>query len=313
MILKDRLRVHFLDLSTLHRGPEGVLRIPSAAGEQIVIGAVPFVRHANAVRSFIDLGTGRSTLEYADFVGNIEARVGDWLNDGYDPRKDIRIFAAHLLVAEAVPSQSEYKFHLESDFSTRAQRIPVADYVAFGHIHKPQVIPGVPHGRYAGAPVPIDFGERDDVKCVYVVAGRPGRSLEITQHNLDVGRKMVEIGGTLESISSRRDEWTGAIARVVVDVDAPLADLESRIRGFLSNTHVVSVAPRYPHAVGFEVSAAAPAEATQTLSELFVAYLKTRSDMGDADRVTQYFQALLDGVARDEGSTSLSELDEILA
>lgn len=34
-----------------------------------------------------------------------------------------------------------------------------ADYWAFGHIHKPQAVAGIPHVRYSGSPIPLSFSE----------------------------------------------------------------------------------------------------------------------------------------------------------
>lgn len=312
MILGSRLRLHFLDLGSLHAGPNGILRIPTADGEQIVIGAVPFVKHANVVRSFIEEGISRSTILYAEFVGNIESQVGEWINAGYDSRHDIRIFAAHLLVADAVPSLSEYKFHMESDFATRAQRIPIADYVAFGHIHKPQVIPGVLHGRYAGSPVPIDFGERADEKCIFLVTGKPGQRLEINPFPLDIGRKLVQIEGTLDQIALSRETWRGNIAKVIVDIDEPIAQLDARVRDLLVDTEVVSVAPRYLRPTAEALSVVSEDAPAPTIPELFATYLTSSPNTGDPERVKRYFNLLLDAVVRDDSELGFPDLDEVL-
>lgn len=311
LILKNRLRVHFMDFGTLERGSAGVLRIGTVDGEQIVVGAIPFVRHANAVRSFIEEGTQRSTLIYADFVGRIETRVGEWINAGYDPRRDVRIFAAHLLVADATLSGSEYAFYVERDFATLSQRIPVADYVAFGHIHKPQEIPNVKHGRYAGSPLPIDFGEKDDQKCVYLVTGKPGRELSITPIALDVGRRLVDIRGTLDEIAAHREDWAGAIARVTVALDRPVTELEARVRQMLAGTRVVSVTPWYRN-VELKAVVAAVGGPEPTVPELFAEFLATNPQFPDHPRLQRYFESLLDQVHREEEQIRLSDLDEAL-
>jgi exonuclease SbcD len=47
-------------------------------------------------------------------------------------------------------------------------------YVALGHIHKPQALPGAPHVRYAGSIERLDFAERDDEKGAVLVEVGPG-------------------------------------------------------------------------------------------------------------------------------------------
>jgi exonuclease SbcD len=52
-------------------------------------------------------------------------------------------------------------------------------YVAYGHIHKPQTLPGTTHVRYAGSIERLDYAERDDNKSVILVEiGPSGRMCE---------------------------------------------------------------------------------------------------------------------------------------
>ena len=57
------------------------------------------------------------------------------------------------------------------------------EYVALGHIHKPQCIRGMSHVRYAGSLDRMDFGEKYDDKSIVLVEigprGRRGEPLEI--------------------------------------------------------------------------------------------------------------------------------------
>ena len=211
MILKNRLPIHFMDLSTLSKREAGVLELPTADQEILKVAAVPFVKSASYISDYIKSDPARATVTYADEVGTLEHVVGEWLNRSYDPRRDIRVFAAHLLVEGAQVGGGEYPLYVERDFVTRPERIPPADYVAFGHIHKPQQIGRLENGRYAGSPIQLDFGERDDRKSVYVVSGKPGYSLTIEPRELDVGRRMVEVRGALDTLGSMRQEYAGTI------------------------------------------------------------------------------------------------------
>jgi exonuclease SbcD len=46
-------------------------------------------------------------------------------------------------------------------------------YVALGHIHKPQALPGAPHVRYSGSIERFDFAERDEEKGVVLIEVGP--------------------------------------------------------------------------------------------------------------------------------------------
>jgi len=60
------------------------------------------------------------------------------------------------------------------------------EYIALGHIHKPQSIRTIPHARYAGSIERLDWGEREDDKgVVFVEIGPQGRINEPTCLPLD--------------------------------------------------------------------------------------------------------------------------------
>ena len=48
-------------------------------------------------------------------------------------------------------------------------------YVAYGHTHKPQTLPGADHVRYAGSIERFDYGEKEDKSVTLVEIGPKGR------------------------------------------------------------------------------------------------------------------------------------------
>jgi DNA repair protein SbcD/Mre11 len=314
-ILKTRLPIYFIDPSTFQKQQGGIVQIANAAGEIIKIGAVPFIKSQSFIRQYVERDPARATVTYADDVGSIERRVGTWLNEGYDPTRDIRIFAAHLLVDGAQVSGSEYRVYVDSDFATKPENIPSADYVAFGHIHKPQPIAGIDHGRYAGSPLQIDFGEITDQKSVFLISGKPGYALDIEAHPLDIGRRLVDVRGTLDEISKRRDEFKNTIARVIVSVDGPVSDLEARVREMLADTIVCQVKGKYPETLG-NIAIVTPGadDREPTLNEMFANYLALQPNAGNSALVKRYFDVFLDRVeSGTENDRSFADIDEVVA
>ena len=55
----------------------------------------------------------------------------------------------------------------------------LADYVALGHIHRPQSIPGHPNIRYSGSPIEYRKGEERYQKQVLCVDIRKGESMKV--------------------------------------------------------------------------------------------------------------------------------------
>ena len=86
----------------------------------------------------------------------------------------------------------------------RRRSLPGPQYVALGHIHAPQAVPGSPvPGQYAGSLLPLDFGEAGEAKRVVIVDAEPGRLATVTSMPLVSGRPLVRAEGTWDEIDAR--------------------------------------------------------------------------------------------------------------
>ena len=86
--------------------------------------------------------------------------------------------------------------------------MPPVSYAAFGHIHKPQPLPGTVIGRYAGSIIPIDFGEEGEQKGAVVVEATPGRAARVEFVSLAAGRplELDAIGGAIVRAARRHGQ-----------------------------------------------------------------------------------------------------------
>jgi len=76
--------------------------------------------------------------------------------------------AAHLLVRGAKISQGIYCLTEAEDVPVERGDLPPWDYIALGHIHKPQDM-GHPNIRYSGSIERMDLGEAKDTKSAVIV------------------------------------------------------------------------------------------------------------------------------------------------
>jgi exonuclease SbcD len=98
---------------------------------------------------------------------------------GFDPTIPA-VLAGHIQLYGADISHGLFRIHPPDDVVIpRAQWVEWFDYIALGHIHKPQVLNGQPHIRYSGSIECLDLGEKDDRKGVVIVeVGGQGLSAE---------------------------------------------------------------------------------------------------------------------------------------
>lgn len=237
--LQSRNRtVTFVDRAR-HPSDGGILDFESTKGERIRLAPLPFV-HQNRLIDGFDTPENWNA-EYVEHVRKIEHVLGEGLLAGADPSRDVRIFAAHLHVGGATYSGSERGIHVTDAYATRAEHLPIVDYAAFGHIHKPQRVPGTTVGRYAGSPIQLDMGEEGEQKQVVLVEASPGRPPEIIEHPLKGGRQLRRVSGSLEQIASQRERIGNALCVVTVNTPMPIPDLSRQVRELLPAATILEV------------------------------------------------------------------------
>jgi exonuclease SbcD len=223
-LLRDR-RVHLIGSI---RPPEagGVLG-PDELGVPAVVAGFPFLREGRVVDFMAE--TGRWYGQYAEKVAAIAAAYNVALIEraGTDL---MPILVAHFMVSGVRVAHSERELHIGDAYAATPQAIPAgAQYVALGHIHAPQSVPGanVP-AEYAGSLLALDFGEAGEQKRVVVVDAEPGRLATVRSVPITSGRPLVRARGTWEELAERAEELGDAYLDLTVSVGGPDPELGRR-------------------------------------------------------------------------------------
>ena len=284
------------------RPPEqgGILAFPTAAGEVVRVAPLPFVHANRMLDGFEEPGTWSAV--YADRVHLVEQVLARGLLDGFDNRRDLAIFAAHLYVGGAVLSGSERRVQVGDSYASHLDHLPPVTYAAFGHIHKPQNLPGsVVSGCYAGSPIQLDFGELDEAKRIVLVEASPGHPPQIESLPLSAGRPLWRFEGTMEQLAEAAPGVGRALALVTVHSPTTVADLRSRVADLLPDAVVLDVYPVIAdRQLGVSI-ATAPAGPEPGIEELFHGYLAEQGTRGAAaDHVMATFSVLLHAVETEQ-------------
>ncbi len=235
---RDSSRITFVDRAR-HPDLGGILEFESARGERIRVAPLPFIHQNRFVHDFFTPETWNA--DYVNNIRTIEDILAAGLMDRWDPARDVRIFAAHLHVGGATYSGTERPVHITDAYATHAEHVPKVDYAAFGHIHKPQRIPGTVPGRYAGSPLQLDFGEEGEQKQIVLVEALPGRPPDIVEHPLKGGRQLKRVSGTLEEVVNQRERIGDGLCLVTVNTVMPIPDLSRRVRDLLPEATILAV------------------------------------------------------------------------
>lgn len=307
-LLHGRSNIRLVDRARAP-GEGGVLHFPGPRGHTIRLAVLPFVHAHRAVDAFDTPEVWM--MAYADRIRAICDALWEGLQEDHNPTKDILLFAAHLHVEGAMFSSSERQIHVTESYATRAGHVPPVSYAAFGHIHRPQALPGTTRGRFAGSPIPLDFGEMSEKKGVVLVEVAPGKPADVEVIPLSGGRPLKRIEGTLESIASRAEEAKGALCLVTVLTEKPIVDLSNQLRDLLPGATLLQVlescrANEVVAVVAPEEQAAEPG-----FDVLFQELLKeTPTKMASAADVYDTFRILLRSV---EGEQAVTFAEEVIS
>ena len=257
----------------------GILDLPDLSAR---IALVPFIGKRGIVRVEEILW-----LDQAERIGEYAERVAEILGAltvGMTP-DTVNLVISHLMVAGGEPGGGERTAHL-FDYSVPALAFPGhLNYVALGHLHRPQKVPAPVPMWYSGSPLQLDFGEGEDRKAVVLVEAEPGLPVTVTTKDLAGGRRLRTLRGSLAQIEAMVDKVGDAYLRIELE-EAARAGLADEVRAILPEAVEVRLA-----AVGLESGREVPQRLGRDPSELFRDYLGVRKV--EDPRLTALFDELL--------------------
>ncbi len=263
----------------------GVVRLATRSGETACIALFPFQSKRGIVKAeaLMTADPDDHQKEYSDRCRAIaRALCADFTAD------TVNLVLAHLTVVGASTGGGERTAHI-FDYYVPADIFPVeAHYVALGHIHKPQQIPGRCPIRYAGSPFALDFGETHGEHSVMLIEAEAGRPARIEQIPLKSGRALTTIrGGSLQLEQLAGTTGTDFL-RVFVE-ETPSPGLAERVRDMFP--HAVDVIVARPEEAATKRRAIDPGELRDPRTQ-FQRYLRERGIEGD--ELTKLFGELLE-------------------
>ena len=200
---------------------------PAELGVPAVVAGFPFLREGRVVDFMTETGSWYGT--YADKI----ATLTDAYNTALVQRAGtdlVPVLVAHFMVNGARVSRSERELHIGDAYTATAQAIPAGpQYVALGHIHAPQPVPGAPvPAAYAGSLLAMDFGEAGEEKRVVIVDVEPGRLATLRSAPIHAGRPLRQVRGTWDEVAARAGELADSYLDLTIAVGGPDPELGRR-------------------------------------------------------------------------------------
>jgi exonuclease SbcD len=242
--------------STYGELSERVITLNDRKGQpSAVLCAVPFIRPRDVLVS----EAGQSGTEKRQALGDaIKQHYGALYNEALSLRASIEekqgeegsknsaaipiIATGHLTALGVSQSESVRDIYIGTLEGFDAKGFPPADYIALGHIHRPQKVAKTEHIRYSGSPIPLSFDELNTQKQVVLITFE-SESTTPTISTLPVPRfqAMEVIKGDLKAIeaainnsdaialASQTDDAVSEVDKALSDFNKPLSEFNKAI------------------------------------------------------------------------------------
>lgn len=272
----------------------GIVGPGELGGLPVVVACLPFLREGRVVDFMKD--AGEWYRGYADRIAAITGHYNRALVEraGADL---VPILVAHFLVngvkVDRHAPRGERELHMGDAYAATPQAIPAGpQYVAMGHIHAPQKVPGTPvPAEYAGSLLALDFGEAGEQKRVVLVDAEPGRLAVAESVPLRSGRPLVRVNDTWDAIEERTDELAGAFLDLTVKTSGTDMSLAERAH----ETFPFLVRVRAQRPLGDDRERIAKGH--RSWEELYAEYYRREHDEDAPDDLLVLFREVLEEAA----------------
>ena len=273
---------------------DAVFRIDTSAG-RLWVGCLPWPEPAE-VPAAPGTHRVRSRGDYAQLVRERLDTLATKLRERRGEGGDVVVLLGHLMVSHGIAGGGERELTLGGTYAIDGASLPEdVDYVALGHLHRPQPLPGFAGlGRYAGSPMALDFTGDGASPSVAIVDITPGGA-RATEFPI-AGRRLVRLRGRMHELESLAAQHPDAWFFCEVLVDEIRLDLVREVRERVPGAlRVEPVTPR-----GDRDPGGADEPGGGDLVDAYVEWLAV-TGRGRDDRLVAAFRAALAAVDGEPG------------
>jgi DNA repair protein SbcD/Mre11 len=276
-----------------------------------IVAAVPFLRDKDFKISISGESIEQRTQRIKDGIYAHYQAVTQLLTDEngefFSLIKDTEnrpplITTGHLYAKGASASEEQTKIYIGNLENIEAEQFPtIYDYVALGHIHRPQIVGKKNHVRYSGSLIHLSFSEREDEKIVLVGDFENGKGLvDLQTIKVPVFRKLWTVKGTLEEIDAKLtkinnpDAPLPAWVEVLVEDTKTVLNADATVRAMAKGLHLEILKVRAPQ-LGLSLGKSVNTENLDELTpeEVFLMKISTNKEE-DKEQLLDTFRELMD-------------------
>lgn len=165
------------------------IEVPGADAP-ILAGLLPFLSEARVTREGDDTFLADAHIESSRYAARLSGEIA--ARAAHHEPGAVRVLMMHQFVTGGTSSDSERRLRVGALSDLDVAAIPAGlDYVALGHLHRPQEIAGAAsRSVYAGSPIAYSFSEAGQEKRAVLISVSPGQPLQLKSLPLSSGRPL---------------------------------------------------------------------------------------------------------------------------
>ncbi|MGE8397624.1 MAG: exonuclease subunit SbcD, partial [Comamonas sp.] len=230
-----------------------VVMLPLRSTQQpgCIVCALPFIRPRDVLTSVAGQSAEDKQRSLQTAIQDTYAQVftaAQALQSRHQAQHGVRlpiVATGHLTTVGASSNESVREIYVGALEAFPTSAFPPADYIALGHIHKPQKVGGLEHIRYCGSPMALGFDEAKQTKEVLLVDVDANGLQTVTPLPTPVCQALVSVVGNLknlpallQAVSEQGSQAHPVWLEVTVQEDDYLPDLAPRIEAMVQHLPV---------------------------------------------------------------------------
>lgn len=257
--------------------------------EDLVAALVPYPSEKRLAEVIYTEGEDEET-NAADYAARMEQLFR--MLEGHFEKDCVNLMCAHLFAMGSVSAGSERSLSLGNSYLIDGAIFPKqADYIALGHIHKPQKVPNTDgRARYAGAPLHYHKTETSYENECLLVELHPGQAEPVIQSLQIPVYKPIEIWrcGSVEDALKKCEEHAEDVSYVYLEIETDRYIREDEMKEMKQyKQDILEIKPI------LKLSAGAQSEhkplAEQSMEELFRDFYRQEKGVEVSEETLQIF------------------------
>ncbi len=237
--LLEILNVHVVGAATGNIEDEIIELFGEKNELEAVVAAVPFLRDRDIRLSV----SGETGLER---IARIQEGIVRHFQEAGKAvkkyaKKNVPILATgHLYAKGATASDKQNNIYIGDIENIESDQFPtIFDYIALGHLHRPQLVGAQNHIRYSGSIIPLSFSEIQDRKSIQLLDFEAKKLKSVVEIKIPRFRELVAFTGTLQKVKERLQRFDkkrkGELmpwVEINIETEEKIPNLDGEIREF---------------------------------------------------------------------------------